>query len=116
MAFVQEGDRVVAQHPSHSSSYAPGCVFAVDEVLQKAVIKFYDGQEGTVLRAEIYHLPQEKYNLDVLHIQQRQQSMLGLSVVARDDRTGEYFPGKDCGFFFSVFEVDWEQLVLTAAG
>ena len=84
---------------SHSSSYAPGCVLAVDEVLQKAVIKFYDGQEGTVLRAEIYHLPQEKYNLDVLHIQQRQQSMLGLSVVARDDRTGEYFPGKDCGFF-----------------
>lgn len=94
MLCVQEEDRVVAQHPSHSGSFAPGSVLAVDEVLQTATIKFYDGQEGTVSRAEVYRLPQEKYNHDVLHIQQRQQSMLGLSVVARDDNTGEYFPGE----------------------
>ena len=103
MLCVQEEDRVVAQHPSHSSSFAPGIVLAVDEVLQTATIKFYDGQEGTVSRVEVYRLPQEKYNHDVLHIQQRQQSMLGLSVVARDDNTGEYFPG-EC-FSLSVFDI-----------
>lgn len=91
---VKVDDRVVAQHPQHSGSYAPGSVLSFDDILQMVTVRFYDGQEGAVPRAEVYRLAREKYNHDVLHIQQRQQSMMGLSVVARDDNSGEYFPGQ----------------------
>ena len=84
---------MIARHPSHSGSYAPGSVLAVDDVLQTATVQFYDGQEGAVPRADVYRLPRDKYSHDVVHIQQRQRSMLGKSVVARDDGSGQYFPG-----------------------
>ncbi|XP_076446673.1 von Willebrand factor A domain-containing protein 3B-like isoform X2 [Babylonia areolata] len=91
---LKENDRVVAQHPQFSGSYAPGSMLSFDDVLQMVTVRFYDGTEGPVPRAEVYQLPREKYNHDVLHIQQRQQNMLGLSVVARDDDSGGYFPGQ----------------------
>ncbi|KAL8616726.1 hypothetical protein ACOMHN_017764 [Nucella lapillus] len=91
---VKVDDRVVAQHPHHSSSYAPGSVLSFDDVLQVVTVRFYDGQEGAVPRTEVYRLARDKYNHDVLHIQQRQQSMMGLSVVTRDDDSGGYFPGQ----------------------
>lgn len=111
---LKEGDRVIAQHPCHSASYAPGCVITVDDVLQTAEIQFYDGHQGPVSRADVYRLPREKYNHDVLHIQQRQRAMLGLSVVARDDSCGEYFPGQvldvvEGGHYFVVQWSDGSQ-------
>lgn len=84
---------VVARHPNYISSYAPGHALSVMDTQQAAEIEFFDGQKGLVPRAEIYRMPQDKYNHDVLHIQQRLRDMVGLSVVSRDDKTGQYVPG-----------------------
>nr|KAG5692189.1 hypothetical protein BaRGS_008735 [Batillaria attramentaria] len=56
---LKEDDRVVALHPCHTASYAPGCVCSVDEVRQTAEVQFYDGHKGDVPRVEVYRLPRE---------------------------------------------------------
>lgn len=103
-------DCVVAKHPQYSGSYALGKVVSIEKVLQEVEVKFYDGEKSGVPRAETYSLVpkkydqgllhnerksynEKKYEHDVLYIQQRQRAMLGLSAVALDDTTGEYYPG-----------------------
>ncbi|PVD34305.1 hypothetical protein C0Q70_05576 [Pomacea canaliculata] len=85
------------QAPNYISSYAPGHALSVMDTQQAAEIEFFDGQKGLVPRAEIYRMPQDKYNHDVLHIQQRLRDMVGLSVVSRDDKTGQYVPAQIVG-------------------
>ena len=85
---------MVAKHPHHELGYAPGHTETVDTVRQTVKVRFFDGQQAVVQRVDVYRLPRDKYQHDVTQIQQRRQAMLGLSVVARDDETGEYLPGQ----------------------
>jgi hypothetical protein len=101
---LQEDDRVIALHPGHTGSYAPGCIVSFNDVQQTATVKFFDGQEASVSRVDVYRLPKDKYSHDVMHIQQRQQSMLGLSVVARDDSNGQFYPGRWQILHISLFK------------
>ena len=57
-------------------------------------MRFYDGEENTLPRDEIYKLTTEKFEYDVNYIIECETRWVGQAVVSRDDRTGTYHLGK----------------------
>ncbi|CAL1540981.1 unnamed protein product [Lymnaea stagnalis] len=90
----KEGDTVVALHPKYSFSYAPGVISELkhDEFVE---VRFYDGQtaELSLQEGKVYHISTRKYKLDVEFIEKKEKEWIGSAVIARDDKTGAYFPG-----------------------
>lgn len=82
-------DPVVALHPHFKFSYSPGTVL---EVYRNFFVKirFYDGEECTLPRNEIYRSTRQKYEHDVNYIIKCEIRWIGQAVVARDDKTGIY--------------------------
>ena len=86
-------DTVTALHPDYAFSYAPAVIKSIGEDLWSEV-RFYDGTESRVPREEVFHIPTEKFELDVSYILRCEDQWVGQAVVARNDNTGIYHLGK----------------------
>ncbi|RUS89184.1 hypothetical protein EGW08_003063, partial [Elysia chlorotica] len=131
--------KAIALHPDYSFSYAPGVVTAVNdseleilfydgrsaslpwgEVYHYHPAKTSKEEKASVVIPEGNDAPPEeqktkigggsaKYRQDVAYIRAREEKLLGAAVVARDDRTGAYYPGtvkkrsldKNCSYIVS---------------
>lgn len=87
--IIQPKDAVVALHPHYNFSYAPGMVLEVYQDLHMKV-RFYDGDESTLPREEIYKLTPEKFEHDVNYIVECETRWVGQAVVGRKDENGTY--------------------------
>ncbi|XP_021341552.1 uncharacterized protein LOC110442323 isoform X2 [Mizuhopecten yessoensis] len=87
--IIQPKDAVVALHPHYNFSYAPGIVLEVYQDLHMK-IRFYDGEESTLPREEIYKLTTEKFEHDVNYIIECETRWVGQAVVGRNDENGTY--------------------------
>ncbi|KAJ8298496.1 hypothetical protein KUTeg_025027, partial [Tegillarca granosa] len=75
--------------PNFNGSYSPGTVLEVYRNFFMK-IRFYDGEECTLPRNEIYRSTRQKYEHDVNYIIKCEIRWIGQAVVARDDKTGIY--------------------------
>lgn len=87
--IIQPKDAVVALHPHYNFSYAPGKVLEVYQDLHMK-IRFYDGEESTLPREEIYKLTTDKFEHDVNYIVECETRWVGQAVVGRNDDNGTY--------------------------
>lgn len=55
--MYQIKDSVIAAHPDHECSFAPGAVIDIPQE-EKILVRFYDGEEALIERYQIY-----RYNL-----------------------------------------------------
>lgn len=77
---------VIARHPHYQQTYAPG-VIVCSTPLQ---IRFYDGTESIIPKAEVHLVDFERFEDFVDNIIQLESRWVNESVVARDDKTGVY--------------------------
>ena len=115
---------MIALHPDYSFSYAPGMVTSVNDSeleilfydgcsasLPWGEVYHYHPAKGSKKDKEAaVSIPQvneaapegqvksgggsAKYRQDVAYIRAREDKLVGAAVVAREDRTGAYYPGK----------------------
>ena len=84
---------VVAKHPNYQATYAPGVIVKIssDKVY---LVRFYDGTEGIISKAEAHYVEPERFEKIVDFILNLEQRWIGETIVARDDHTGIYKLGK----------------------
>ena len=114
---------MIALHPDYSFSYAPGLITAVNdsdleilfydgrsallplgEVYHYHPVKTSKKEKANVSIPQMNDVTLEeqkksgggsaKYKQDVAYIRAREEKLLGAAVVAREDMTGSYYPGK----------------------
>ncbi|GFR58513.1 von Willebrand factor A domain-containing protein 3B [Elysia marginata] len=115
-------DKAIALHPDYSFSYAPGLVSSVNDSDLEIVFydgrsaalpwgevyHYHPAKEPKKDKAASVTIPQAneevpekqiksvggsaKYKLDVAYIKACEEKLVGAAVVARDDRTGAYYP------------------------
>lgn len=80
---------VVAKHPNYQATYAPGVIVKIssDKVY---LVRFYDGTEGIISKAEAHYVEPERFEKIVDFILNLEQRWIGETIVARDDHTGIY--------------------------
>ncbi|XP_041359288.1 uncharacterized protein LOC121375741 isoform X2 [Gigantopelta aegis] len=87
--IIQVNDYVVAAYPAYCLSYAPGQV--VRDLPDKSMeVRFYDFEEGTVSKDQVFKLSQHKYRYDVEDIHRCENRWVGTAAVVRNDVTGVY--------------------------
>ncbi|CAG5086324.1 Oidioi.mRNA.OKI2018_I69.PAR.g11176.t1.cds [Oikopleura dioica] len=84
---------VIARHPHYQQTYAPGVIVCAGPLQ----IRFYDGTESIIPKAEVHLVDFERFEDFVDNIIQLESRWVNESVVARDDKTGVYKLGKEMG-------------------
>ena len=77
----------------HLVLFCSGVVVSIEDDLLYRV-RFYDGQEDVIPREEVYYLTQEKFSNDVAYIVRCEESLVGQTVVARNDVDGLFYLGE----------------------
>ncbi|XP_069057727.1 uncharacterized protein [Pleurodeles waltl] len=89
---IQEGDAVVCPYPMIDVQYCPAEVLQ-DLPLMWLKVRYYDGTEGYVAREETYVISDTKKEEITAEIISQEESIIGRTVVARNDKDGLYYIG-----------------------
>ena len=90
----QLGDSVLALHPHYELSYAPGQVVLTQNDKSKVTVRFYDYIESVMSSEDVFKLHILKFQTDIDNINYMESKWIGQSVLARNNETGIYQPGK----------------------
>ena len=91
--ILQPHDCVIGLHPNYIYSYAPGEVYKVS-YSTAITVEFYDGVVAELPKKEVFKITRQKFNSVKDYILDRERKLIGKSVVARDDETGNYKLGR----------------------